>query len=178
MSRAITKGNKKGISQIATQLWQACDTLVGIEEETAKAAKAHLLKDQAELLAERKRLSDALAVLKQERISDQKKLLDLQRRLGYAMEQFEQDKTKMLDCDNLMGIDIKGEENMMKDRVDDIMGSLKDKMVASARENPSESNPSRLANKAGTAQRSTEMESNGMAKREKKKSTAQGKHGH
>ena len=155
-----------------SQLWEACDAVVSVEEETAKTVKAHIAATQADRLAEPKRLSEAIGLLKQERIADQKKLLDLQRRLGYAMEQFEKDKTKLLECDNLMGIDIKGEENLMKDKVDDILGTLKEKLSVSARDIPQEASVSRVPNKQERGQRASEVANKGVAPAEKKKKPA------
>ncbi len=175
----IPRGNKKAIAQAVGEVWEACDAVVSAEEETAKAVKTHVANSQADLIAERKRLFEALDSLKQERIADQKKLVDLQRRLGYAMEQFEQDKTKLLECDNLMGIDIKGEENKMKDKVDDILGTLKDKLSLSARDIQAEASVSRVPSKPANVQRPSEVGSKGTAQAErKKKATGATKPGH
>ena len=129
------------------EVCESCDALIGLEDCTVKGMKAHVEKIQSELITEKNKLADALSVLKHERVSDQKKMLDLQRRLGFAMEEYEQDKTKLLKGDTLMGVNLNSEENTMRCKVDDIMTTLRDKIVASARDNTHDIETNKFINK-------------------------------
>lgn len=114
---------------------ESCDRQLEQQEAATKAVKEQLLSVRKETMGERSRVDNALVALKHERILDQKKILDLQRRLGFAMEEYEQDKTKLVSGDSLMGVDLNSEENRMKGRADDIMVALKDRIVAASKDN-------------------------------------------
>ena len=75
----------------------------------------------------------------------------MQRRLGFAMEEYEQDKSKLINSDTLMGVDLNSEENTMKCKVDDIMLALKDKILASARDNTQDADTNKFLNKISIA---------------------------
>ena len=125
--------NTAELAKQMSEMCGDCDEYVEHEEKTIKQMRAHLVKAQGEMIEEKNKLSDSLVVLKRERVTDQKKIIDLQRRLGFAMDEYEQDKSKLIRGDTLMGVDLNSEENYMKCKVDDIMVSLKDKIIASSR---------------------------------------------
>ena len=109
--------------------------------------KKHVEAQHMEFRDEKAKLEDTLGLLKRERVNDQKRILDLQRRLGFAMEEYEQDKAKLIKGDTLMGVDLNYDENCMKCKVDDIMLTLKDKILASSRENMSDAETNKFINK-------------------------------
>jgi hypothetical protein len=106
----------------------ASDAMIGNHEKAMKNITSYLDKTRAKLLEKQETLSNGISLLKQDRVQDQKKILDLQRRHGYAIEEFGQDKTKLLDAPNLWGIDLNNEEGMARSKIDDVMLKLKDKM--------------------------------------------------
>ena len=67
------------------------------------------------------------------------------------MEEYEQDKSKLINSDTLMGVDLNSEENTMKCKVDDIMLALKDKILASARDNTQDADTNKFLNKISIA---------------------------
>lgn len=125
----------------------SCDAVMERQDRIVKGVKETLLAVQNEASAETRKIADSIAALKHERIVDQKKILDLQRRLGFAMEEYEQDKTKLVGGDTLMGVDLNSEENNMKCKADDIMVTLKDRILAAAHDNVKDPETNRFINK-------------------------------
>lgn len=104
------------------------EALIGSHEKAMQNISGHLDNARSKLLERQETLSNGISLLKQDRVQDQKKILDLQRRHGYAIEEFGQDKTKLLEAPNLWGIDLNNEEGMARSKIDDMMLKLKDKM--------------------------------------------------
>ena len=121
--------------------------IIANEENAAKKLKERFLKQRSELSEEKAKLSEILTYLKRERVNDQKKILDLQRRLGYAMDEYEQDKTKLIKGDSLMGVDLNSDENNMKSKVDDILVTLKDRIVATTKDHVEDAETNRFINR-------------------------------
>ncbi len=136
--------------EVAAVLNPACDEyeeVLARHEALFRKLREYMESRESELQKEKVKVEDTMTVLKRERVNDQKKILDLQRRLGFAMEEYEQDKSKLIKGDTLMGVDLNYDENYMKCKVDDIMLNLKDKILASARENLNDAETNKFINR-------------------------------
>ena len=93
--------------------------------------KEYISKENDKIREEETKLDEATEILKKDRLLDQKKILELERRIGYLKEEYNYDKGKLLVNSNVMGIDINAEETYARNKVDDIMGKLKEQLEIS-----------------------------------------------
>jgi len=149
--KRFIENQSKEISSFINQSCDLYDETLQNYESALKCANVHLKAKCSELKEEKNKQQEIVVVLKKERVNDQKKILDLQRRLGFAMEEYEQDKSKLIKGDTLMGVDLNSDENYMKSKVDDIMTNLKDKILASSRIDLNDAETNKFINKISIA---------------------------
>ena len=140
---------KQDLNKASNLISNACDKYEDIlksYENCLLKVKEGILVRQTEISDERTQIKGTISALKKERVKDQKRILDLQRRLAYAMEELEQDKSKLLKGDLLMSVNLNSDENNVMDKVDEILSNLKDKIVATTKDNPNSDETSQLVN--------------------------------
>jgi len=118
----------------------ACELTIKNYEDCLVKVQGHVEDIEAEYSEEKSKVKRIISSLKKERVNDQKRLLDLQRRLAYAVQEYEQDKSKLVRGDLLMSVNLNSDENNVMDKVDEILSNLKDKLVASGAQNSEETN--------------------------------------
>ena len=73
-----------------------------LQTQETKIFGEYIQSSNGRLKKERANVNQKVKMLKKERITDQKRIMDLQKRLGYLEEEIDADKTKLIKNSNVM----------------------------------------------------------------------------
>lgn len=142
----MEQGKFSELAEVVGKSCDECEAAIKSYEACLAKVQEYVEDQESEYSEERARVKQTISSLKKERVGDQKRLLDLQRRLAYAVQEYEQDKSKLVKGDLLMSVNLNSDENNIMDKVDEILSNLKDKLVAASGEGADGDETSQLVN--------------------------------